>query len=268
MTRSWPPRARRSRRWPFSSTRRPVPLHEGTEQVDAVSRVQFAVHLVTDPRLTATVDQQGARGQRDLGAGGEDSVAGHAPRLGDAHQRACGEGSTEVALACRHLRSLRSPWPAGPARSPDRPGDRRTRRSRRRAGGGRAGRQRRRDGSGLRVRRPDSKATDGDERGIDVGEPRRHLRPHVRPARRRVPDELHLRPAPVRDRGPGLGRALSHPRPQGRADHAVRRRDAGAGRAVREDLVRGVPAGAGADADADRAGVQHRRRRRTTRPAC
>ena len=41
---------------------------------------------------------------------------------------------------------------------------------------------------------------------------RARLRPHLRPAGRRVPHELHLRPAPVRHRGPGLGRALPDPR--------------------------------------------------------
>jgi hypothetical protein len=51
--------------------------------------------------------------------------------------------------------------------------------------------------------------------------------------RRRVPHELHLRPAPVRHRGPGLGRALPDPRAARRADHALRRRQAGARRALR-----------------------------------
>ena len=41
---------------------------------------------------------------------------------------------------------------------------------------------------------------------------RPRLRAQLRPPRRRVPHELHLRPAPVRHRGPGLGRALPDPR--------------------------------------------------------
>ena len=41
---------------------------------------------------------------------------------------------------------------------------------------------------------------------------RARLRAHLRPAGRRLPDELHLRPAPVRHGRPGLGRALPDPR--------------------------------------------------------
>ena len=60
----------------------------------------------------------------------------------------------------------------------------------------------------------------------------------LRPAGGGVPHELHLRPAPVRHRGPGLGRALPHPR----ARAASRSRIYGDGMQVRdilfvEDLV-------------------------------
>ena len=49
-----------------------------------------------------------------------------------------------------------------------------------------------------------------------------------------LPHELHLRPAPVRHRGPGLGRALpACARCAGRADHHLRRRPPGARRALR-----------------------------------
>ncbi len=51
--------------------------------------------------------------------------------------------------------------------------------------------------------------------------------------RGRVPHELHLRSAPVRDRGPGLGRPFPDPRAPGRADHALRRRTPGARPPVR-----------------------------------
>ena len=58
---------------------------------------------------------------------------------------------------------------------------------------------------------------------------RRPVRARLRRARyglprRRVPHELHLRAAPVRHRGPGLGRALPDPRARRRADHDLRRR--------------------------------------------
>ena len=71
---------------------------------------------------------------------------------------------------------------------------------------------------------------------------RARLRAHLRPADRGVPHELHLRPAPVRHRGPGLGRALPAAALRGRADHALRRRHAGARRPVRRRPGRRVPA--------------------------
>lgn len=43
-----------------------LPFDEGAEQIDAVSRLQFSIDLVTDAGLAATVDQQSAGGQRDL----------------------------------------------------------------------------------------------------------------------------------------------------------------------------------------------------------
>ena len=67
----------------------------------------------------------------------------------------------------------------------------------------------------------------------------------LRPARGGVPHELHLRPAPVRHRRPGLGRALPDPRARGQADHALRRRHAGARHPVRRRSGGRVPARAG-----------------------
>ena len=50
----------------------------------------------------------------------------------------------------------------------------------------------------------------------------------LRHSDRRVPDELHLRPAADGHRGPGLGRAFPDPRARRRADHDLWRRQAGA----------------------------------------
>ena len=62
---------------------------------------------------------------------------------------------------------------------------------------------------------------------------RARLLPDLRPADGGVAHELHLRAAPVRHRGPGLGRAFPDPGAAGRADHALRRRLSGPRRPVR-----------------------------------
>ena len=71
------------------------------------------------------------------------------------------------------------------------------------------------------------------------------LCPFLRPAHRRAAQELHLRPAPVRHRGPGLGRAFPDPRAARRADHDLRRRQAGARHPARQRRGGGLSRRAG-----------------------
>ncbi len=96
---------------------------------------------------------------------------------------------------------------------------------------------------------------------------RARLRVLVRAAVRRVPHELHLRPAPARERGPGLGGALRDPRARRGADHALRRRRAGARHPLRRRPRRGDAARARPRAGGRRPRVQHGRRRRERRLA-
>ena len=82
------------------------------------------------------------------------------------------------------------------------------------------------------------------------GSVRARLRADVQGAGCGVPNELHLRPAPVRDGGSGLGRAFPDQRDRRQDHHGLRRRHAGARRAVRRRPGGRVPAGAGQHAHA------------------
>ena len=82
---------------------------------------------------------------------------------------------------------------------------------------------------------------------------RPRLRPLLRPAHAGLPHELPLRAAPVRHRGPGLGRPLPHQGAAGRAGHHLRRRRPGAGRALRRRRGRRLARRPGADRPAARA---------------
>ena len=77
------------------------------------------------------------------------------------------------------------------------------------------------------------------------GSVRARLRADVQGAGCGVPNELHLRPASVRDGGSGLGRAFPDQRDRRQDHHGLWRRHAGARRAVRRRPGGRVPAGAG-----------------------
>ena len=90
---------------------------------------------------------------------------------------------------------------------------------------------------------------------------RARLRAHLRAAGGRVSDELHLRAAPVRHRGPGLGRPFPHPR----ADAASRSRSTATGCRCATSCSSTISSTRCCwrtrhDRRARRAGLQHRRR--------
>ena len=88
-------------------------------------------------------------------------------------------------------------------------------------------RQRRRRESAARLPQP-LRLLQGGGRPVRAG-----LRPHLQFARVRLPHVVHLRPPPMRQRGPGVGRPLRPPSIGRRAGDALRRRAAGARRALR-----------------------------------
>ncbi len=64
-----------------------LPLDEGAQQVDGVRGGQLAGDLEADARLTATVDEECAGGQRDRGTLGKGRRVGRAGGLSDGEQR-------------------------------------------------------------------------------------------------------------------------------------------------------------------------------------
>src|SRR3954453_8776409 len=92
------------------------------------------------------------------------------------------------------------------------------------------------------------------------GPVRARLAQELRRADRGLPDELHLRTASVRQRGSGLGRALPDQRAGRRADHDLRRRQAGPRRALRGGPRRRARRCTAAHARGRGERVQHRRR--------
>src|SRR3954452_10000718 len=92
------------------------------------------------------------------------------------------------------------------------------------------------------------------------GPVRARLAQELRRADRGLPDELHLRTASVRQRGSGLGRALPDQRAGRRADHDLRRRQAGPRRALRGGPRRRARRCTAAHARDRGERVQHRRR--------
>src|SRR5581483_1559708 len=86
------------------------------------------------------------------------------------------------------------------------------------------------------------------------------LRTDLRRARGHAAAIVHLRTAPVRDRGPGLGRLVRDRLPARAAAHALRQRQAGSRPAPRRRPRRALPRGRDVAGRGRRPGIQRRRR--------